>query len=257
MGAGERGGERVAVVVAHPDDETLWAGGTLLLHPEWRVIIATLCRASDLDRAPRFQAAARRLGAVGRMADLEDGPEQRPLPEGEVAATVMGLVGDREYDLVITHGPRGEYTRHLRHEETSRAVVSLWERGRLRSQRLWLFAYEDGGGAYLPRAVAEAPIRTALPEEVWGEKYRILREVYGFAGDSKEARTTPREEGFWVGSRGWGLGASEGRGGIVDCRLQIADYRVAEGRVEGRGWRVESREVIGRKGRGEGSGVQG
>ncbi len=26
---------RVALVVAHPDDETLWAGGTLLQHPGW------------------------------------------------------------------------------------------------------------------------------------------------------------------------------------------------------------------------------
>ena len=32
---------RVAVIVAHPDDETLWAGGLLLAHPEWTTFIAT------------------------------------------------------------------------------------------------------------------------------------------------------------------------------------------------------------------------
>ena len=25
---------KCAVIVAHPDDETLWAGGTMLMHPD-------------------------------------------------------------------------------------------------------------------------------------------------------------------------------------------------------------------------------
>ena len=48
---------QVAVVVAHPDDETLWAGGLLLGHPEWSPFIVTLCRGQDPDRAPKFQRA--------------------------------------------------------------------------------------------------------------------------------------------------------------------------------------------------------
>jgi LmbE family N-acetylglucosaminyl deacetylase len=30
--------KNVAIIVAHPDDETLWAGGTILNHPYWRIL---------------------------------------------------------------------------------------------------------------------------------------------------------------------------------------------------------------------------
>ncbi len=121
---------KVAIIVAHPDDETLWAGGTMLLHPEWVVRVASLCRGRDPDRAPRFHAALARLKAEGCMADVDDEPEQRPLAEGEVRAAVLDLVGGDHYDLLLTHGPAGEYTRHRRHEEVSRAVASLWTEAR-------------------------------------------------------------------------------------------------------------------------------
>jgi LmbE family N-acetylglucosaminyl deacetylase len=44
----------VAVIVAHPDDETLWAGGTILSHPTWNCFIISLCSGSDPDRNPGF-----------------------------------------------------------------------------------------------------------------------------------------------------------------------------------------------------------
>ena len=184
-------------MVAHPDDETLWAGGELLGHPEWRVHVWTLCRANDPDRAPKFRTVLARLNADGAMADLDDDPEQAPLPEELVQDAVMALACDRDYDLFFTHAPRGEYTRHLRHEETSRAVMVLWHSGRLRARQLRLFAYEDGGRAYLPRPREDAHLRRELPPEVWEAKYRIITGLYGFAPDSWEARATPRVEGFW------------------------------------------------------------
>ena len=63
--------------------------------------------------------------------------------------------------------------------------------------RCWMFAYEDGGRAYLPRAIAEAEVQVALPERIWREKYRLIHEIYGFSADSWEARATPRQEAFW------------------------------------------------------------
>ena len=44
----------IAVIVAHPDDETLWAGGTILSHPANNWFVVSLCRASDKDRSTRF-----------------------------------------------------------------------------------------------------------------------------------------------------------------------------------------------------------
>lgn len=185
------------MIVAHPDDETLWAGGTLLSQPEWQCFVACLCRGGDTDRAPRFHRALAALGAKGAMADLDDGPDQHPLPDEEVANAVLDLLPDGPFDLILTHGVRGEYTRHRRHEEVSRAVSKLWRTGQIGADELWLFAYEDGGGRYLPRPIDGAPRRRLLPREVWQEKRRIVTDIYGFSTDSFEARSAGEVEAFW------------------------------------------------------------
>ena len=188
---------RAAVVVAHPDDETLWCGGYILAHPQflWRVV--TLCRAMDADRAPKFRQVLQRFGAEGEMADLDDGPEQAPLPVELVETTAARLLAGDSYDLVLTHGPLGEYTRHLRHTECCRGMVELWRSRGLDTKRLWMFAYQDGGRAYLPRVRDDADRRDLLPDDIWIEKRRLIMELYGFLPGSWEAQTTPREEGFW------------------------------------------------------------
>jgi LmbE family N-acetylglucosaminyl deacetylase len=189
--------QRAAVVVAHPDDETLWCGGYILAHPEidWRIV--TLCRASDPDRAPKFRQVLDQLGAVGEMADLDDEPGQVPLPIEQILKAITRLLAGYSYNLILTHGPKGEYTRHRRHEECCRSVVELWRSGSIATNRLWLFAYEDGGHAYLPRVRDDADRRDMLPENVWLEKRRLITDVYGYGPESWEAQATPHEEGFW------------------------------------------------------------
>lgn len=191
--------ERHAViVVAHPDDEILWAGGLILSLPQIHWHVLTLTRSSDPDRAPKFFCALKELGATGSMADLDDGPEQKPLASSEVQHAILDLLPAERYDLVLTHGPKGEYTRHRRHEETFGAVAALWEQGRLfRNGELWLFAYEDGGRQYLPRAVETAHLCMTVPERLWQAKYRLVTQIYGFDPGSWEAQVTPRVEAFW------------------------------------------------------------
>ncbi|HEX7451294.1 MAG TPA: hypothetical protein VF294_03375, partial [Polyangiaceae bacterium] len=130
--------ESVAVLVAHPDDETLWAGGTLLSETSWAPFVWCACRAHDADRAPKFYRVLERLGALGAMADLDDGPEQLPLAEELLEQALLECLPSRRFDRILTHSPLGEYTRHRRHEDVARAVLRLWLRGTLSAPEVWL-----------------------------------------------------------------------------------------------------------------------
>jgi LmbE family N-acetylglucosaminyl deacetylase len=187
----------VAIIVAHPDDETLWAGGTILSNPGWQCFIVSLCRKNDPDRAPKFEKVLKILGAEGVMGDLDDSPGQNPLPENEVQDAILELLPSTQFDLVITHSINGEYTRHRRHEETGKAVIKLWHSDKLKTNELLAFAYEDHNRSYYPVAIEDAPVFYALPHELWEKKYHIITNTYGFDKQSWEAQTTPKEEAFW------------------------------------------------------------
>jgi LmbE family N-acetylglucosaminyl deacetylase len=187
----------VIVIVAHPDDETLWTGGTILSHPAWKWFIVCLCRGSDEDRSIKFYNALRILKAEGIMGDLDDSPEQKPLEGNEVEQTILKLLPAGPIDLIISHSPKGEYTKHIRHEETGKAVIKLWYTGEISTAELWTFAYSDDNKKHYPVADENADIYRTLMKRIWHRKYSIITETYGFEKTGFEAQTTPRAESFW------------------------------------------------------------
>lgn len=189
--------KKVAVIVAHPDDETLWAGGILLNNPYWECFIVCLCRKHDPDRAPKFYKTLDALHCKGTMGDLDDGPDQVPQNRSEIDHHILELLPSIDYDLIITHNPLGEYTRHLRHEETGISVISLWYESKISSKELMLFAYEDHNKEHLPKAIPFADLQFSLPADIWQKKYEIITRIYGFTPDSWEAKTTPKTEAYW------------------------------------------------------------
>lgn len=189
--------KHVAIIVAHPDDETLWAGGTILSKPHWRFFIVCLCRADDIERSQRFYEALNIFRTEGAIGNLDDGPEQKPLDKKVVEDLIMQLLPSKQYDLVITHSPAGECTRHRRHEEISTAVINLWQAGKIQTKKLWAFAYEYGNKAYFPRPQKKATIYKALTKPLWLKKHNIIINTYGFSQNSRESQVTPKNEAFY------------------------------------------------------------
>ena len=135
------------------------------------------------------------------MWDLDDGPAQTPTDPKKLEQTILNLLPSNHFDRIITHNPSGEYTRHLRHEEVSRAVIQLWSTERIWTKELWTFAYEDGNKAYYPVPVEQATIHQPLTDEIWKKKYHLITDTYGFDQNSWEAKTTPKSEAFWQFSK--------------------------------------------------------
>ncbi|MCJ7520893.1 MAG: PIG-L family deacetylase [Dehalococcoidia bacterium] len=188
------------VIVAHPDDETIWSGGTILMNTNCLWTIVSLCRGSDPDRAPKFISAAKELCADAAIGDLDDSTKQISIPQEDIEGVILSLLPVKYYDVIITHSPHGEYTRHRRHEETGRAVTALWQKKAINARELWMFAYRDsakGGKEDLPHPIEGAHRVTLLPEHIWEHKYRIITKIYGFAEETYEAKVIQRKEAFW------------------------------------------------------------
>jgi len=119
---------KACVVVAHPDDETIWMGGTILLNPQVDWTIIALCRASDADRAPKFFKVCERYGARGEMADLDDlGEISNEKWERNAEKIILEKIGNRKFDYFFTHGSNGE-SGHPNHKSLHRVMNKLKKR---------------------------------------------------------------------------------------------------------------------------------
>ena len=123
------------MVVAHPDDETLW-GWRAFESNSWLVVCVTDCGQA---RKLKFQQAVKGFGAIGICLGLPDiatrdfNPDEREFLIRELTS----LIQRDSVEIVVTHGPEGEYG-HPIHKSISEVVSRL-----VPSSKLKYFAFQD------------------------------------------------------------------------------------------------------------------
>lgn len=155
---------RALVLVAHPDDETIFFGGTMLMRPEvaWDVYCVTdgNWEGRGAAREGELRRACAVLGVTNAiMGDAPDDPARRL----DLDPLVVRLRAMGPYDEIYTHGPLGDYG-NKHHQDVSRAAQ---------------LAFPDHGRLMAPATNVPATEVVQLSPAAFAAKAAVLRDVYG------------------------------------------------------------------------------
>jgi len=188
----------VAIIVTHPDEETLWAGGTILSHPEWSFFVVCLSNGNNPELAPRFYNALKLLKSEGVMGNFNYKSCQVQKHKNELERTIIQLLPDTHFDIVISHNSFSESSNDYIHEAVNESIIKLRQEGFISANEIWTFAYDDGSLKYYSDSNEERPqVLQKLSKKVWSQKHKIITRIFGFDEKSWEAKTTPLTEAFW------------------------------------------------------------
>ena len=191
--------KKILVIVAHPDDETIWMAGTLLKNKDkWDITIISLCRKNDKDRAPKFKIVCDKLNASCFISDLDDseqGDFKKISNEDIIKRIQQFLKQNTNFDYVFTHGENGEY-RHIRHIEIHKAVNEMLNKKLLSAKKVFFFSYfkPEKNGICHVNENADKLIR--LKDIYFKEKMHLIQEIYGFEENSFESKCCMNTEAF-------------------------------------------------------------
>jgi len=154
------------VIVAHPDDETLFLGGLILSSPKknWHIVCVTDGNADGQGqlRHQQFISACKKLGVKKwTFFNLPDRFEKRL----DLAALKEKLTSLPAASEVYTHGPTGEYG-HPHHQDVCLAVHRFYK-SKIKAPTVWGIAQN-----------CAAEKIANLNQKLFSQKSAILADIY-------------------------------------------------------------------------------
>ena len=159
------------LLVAHPDDETIFCGGTMLIYPncKWTVISVT-----DDDRSLAFKDAMESFKKLGVNIVFYKTLGQKNVAQGAKLPDLVEekiiwekVIREQKFspDITLTHNEKGEYE-HGAHILLSAVADELFT-------NIWKFIYPKGEQPYKQRIK-----KVKLREEILKKKTEVFNNSY-------------------------------------------------------------------------------
>lgn len=152
------------MVVAHPDDETLW-GGMHLLNDRYLVICLTNAntRKYGKTRAREFEKVMKKTGNTGIILNYPDYNNQSKVDRWtkyskKIQEDLMTVFAYKKWTEVATHNPNGEYG-HIHHRLTSSLTTKAFKKAKLTGTTLKYFGKYHGRKYKGPISWSKADIK--------------------------------------------------------------------------------------------------
>ncbi len=115
------------MIVAHPDDETIFGGGMLLNEDGWKVVVVTDGSGDNNDsniRLKEFESVIQHLGTKYQMLGFKDDMNNVLYDENEVESKLREIILSKNWNKIITHNENGEYG-HIIHKSVHNIVKKI------------------------------------------------------------------------------------------------------------------------------------
>lgn len=111
------------MIVAHPDDETIWGGYHL---QKGKYLVVCLTNKQNETRRKEFESTIKQTNNIGLILDYPDKTNGKRdnwnTCKKQIYEDICNIINKKDYKLVVTHNPDGEYG-HIHHKMTSEMVT--------------------------------------------------------------------------------------------------------------------------------------
>lgn len=129
------------MIVAHPDDETIW-GGEHLIHGNYTVLCIT--NGNNKKRKAEFQKVMKEAHSHGIILSYPDKTNGKrdswKSCHKEIEKEIKKLIDSKSWNYIVTHNPKGEYG-HIHHKMVSRMVTKIAKKEDKTKQVLYFGRY--------------------------------------------------------------------------------------------------------------------